>query len=282
VDVLVRDPASTRLVWSRDEGYPGGPAYLEFHKLRFPGGLQLWAVTGARVSLGEKRPYDPGRAWAMAHDHAEHFAGVLDDIARAEGDAESGVIVAPFDAELFGHWWFEGPVFLAEVYRALERRSDVRPVGASEHVRNRGAATALHVPAGSWGRDGDFSVWLNERTAWMWKRLWSIEERFWAVASAALAPGPAQPVLAQAARELLLAQASDWPFIVTTGEVADYGERRFRQHAEAAESLVAALERGGDLDGAAERANQLRRHDSLFPDVLDAVALALGRRPAPV
>jgi 1,4-alpha-glucan branching enzyme len=118
-------------------------------------------------------------------------------------------------------------------------------------------------------------MWLNADTAWTWTRLWALEERFWNVAPAALAQEATRPILAQAARELMLAQSSDWQFIISTGEVRDYGERRFVLHADDTESLVAALERGGDLSGAERQARELNARDPLFPDVLDAVTRAL-------
>jgi len=274
IRALVRDPASTRQVWSRDGGYPGGDAYLEFHKIRFPGGLKLWEVTGPGVSLGDKRPYSPDRARHMADGHAAHFSAMLDQVAAANS-ARGTVIVAPFDSELFGHWWFEGPEFIADTYRALRRHPGIRPVTASAHVREATAVTPLSLPEGSWGRDGDFSMWLNNDTAWTWTRLWELEERFWNVAPKALAQRSALPILTQAARELLLAQSSDWQFIISTGEVRDYGERRFALHADDTEALVAALEQGGDLSAAAERASELNARDSVFPGVLEAVAQAL-------
>ncbi len=279
---LVRDPASTRHVWSRDEGYPGAGHYLEFHKLRFPGGLRLWEVTGPNVSLGDKRPYDPDAARSLSHEHAKHFAGLLDGIARSRSSAEERLIVAPFDSELFGHWWFEGPGFLADTYRAMDSSSAVHPLTASAHIARARTATPLELPAGSWGRSGDFSMWLNPQTAWTWTRLWAIEERFWRAAPAALALPPARPVLEQAARELLLAQASDWQFIISTGEVTDYGERRILLHMDSVEELVGALERGDDLAGAARRADEMRSRDWLFPAVLDSVERALHGSPARV
>jgi 1,4-alpha-glucan branching enzyme len=122
-------------------------------------------------------------------------------------------------------------------------------------------------------------MWLNERTAWTWERLWPLEQRFWDAAPAALADSAQHVVLAQAARELLLAQASDWQFIISTGAVADYAERRFTGHCEAAEELVGALAAaaGGapSLDAARARAEALHRSDDLFPDVIPAIAAAL-------
>ncbi len=121
---LVRDPRSSRQVWSRAQGYPGDEWYLEFHKIRWPDGLRLWRVTGPQVDLGAKRQYDPEAAQTSARNHADHFASVLRETAatRARGKAREGVVTAPFDAELFGHWWFEGVDFLANVYRRLTIR----------------------------------------------------------------------------------------------------------------------------------------------------------------
>jgi 1,4-alpha-glucan branching enzyme len=278
VSVYVRDPRASMQVWSRFEGYPGEGAYLEFHKMRWPGGLKLWRVSGPDVDLGDKASYDPDLARGRARGHAEHFAALLGGIAAGDGAPRDGVIVAPFDTELFGHWWFEGPDFLADVYRALRGHSAVRPATGSGHLAQHPPKSGIRMPQGSWGANGDFSMWLSDQTAWTWERLWPLEERFWDVAAGALAHEGARPVLAQAARELLLAQSSDWQFIISTGAATDYGERRFREHCSDAEELVAALADGSDaaLETARRRAETLGRRDAIFPDVLPAVAAALG------
>jgi 1,4-alpha-glucan branching enzyme len=279
VTAYVRDPRASMQVWSRFEGYPGDEWYLEFHKMRWPGGLKLWRVSGPEVDLGGKQMYVPATALGRARDHAEHFAGVLGGIAQSATRLREGVVVAPFDTELFGHWWFEGPDFLGAVYRALARRDrGVRPVTGSRHLAEHPARQAIRMPAGSWGANGDFSMWLSGQTAWTWERLWPIEAAFWDAAPAALESAAARPVLAQAARQLLLAQSSDWQFIISTGAAADYGELRFREHCADTESLVEALRDGssGALEAAGRRADELSRRDNLFPDILPAVRAALG------
>jgi 1,4-alpha-glucan branching enzyme len=304
VAALVRDPKSTRQVWSRQQGYPGDEWYLEFHKIRWPHGLKLWRVTGSDHDLGLKQPYQPDRARQKAHDHAGHFTQVLREIASVERQRD-GVIVAPFDTELFGHWWFEGVDFLAGLYQRLhdlepaaseapraphpstalragraprtaDRAGTLRPVTGSQHLADHRPKQAVRLASGSWGARGDDSMWLNPDTEWTWRRLWPLEDAFWRVASRALSDDAAHPVLAQAARELLLAQASDWQFIISTGVVRDYGERRFVVHCEAAERLVRALKE--DIEGGQRLAEDLARRDNLFPDVLDSVAVSLGRR----
>jgi 1,4-alpha-glucan branching enzyme len=189
------------------------------------------------------------------------------------------VIVAPFDTELFGHWWFEGNDFLAATFRALAQGAGaVRPVTGSRHLAEHPPKAGIRLPAGSWGANGDFSMWLSEQTAWTWERLWALEERFWDVAPAALASDETRPILAQAARELLLAQSSDWQFIISTGAAADYGERRFREHCSDTEELVSLLADGSQaaLDRGHRRAAELADRDALFPNVLPAIAAALS------
>jgi len=272
VAALVRDPRSSMQVWSRHHGYPGDEWYLEFHKIRWPEGLKLWRVTGPGADLGAKRPYEPAAALGRSREHAGHFAHLLAGIA---GERGAQVVVAPFDTELFGHWWFEGTDFLAAVYRELRHRPGVRPATAGEYLADHAARVGLRLAEGSWGVNGDHTMWRNDRTAWTWQRLSALEGAFWAAAPRALASPAARPVLAQAARELLLAQASDWQFMISTGAVPDYAERRFRQHCDDTDRLLAALTSGGSGNGVA-LATELERRDELFPNVLEAVAEALG------
>jgi len=278
VSAFVRDPRASMQVWSRFEGYPGDGVYLEFHKMRWPGGLKLWRVSGPGVDLGDKAPYDPAVASDHARGHGHHFAGLLAGIADAESRHRDGVVVAPFDTEMFGHWWFEGPEFLGEVYRALRGRPGVQPATGSQHLRGHPSRAAIRMPAGSWGANGDFSMWISGQTAWTWQRLWPLEQRFWDVAPSALRSDDTRFILAQAARELLLAQSSDWQFIISTGAAADYGERRFREHCSDTEELVQVLEdrSPGALDRGHRRAAELAERDALFPDVLPALAAALA------
>ncbi len=285
INALVRDPRVARQVWSRQEGYPGDGDYLEFHKLRWPGGLRLWRVTGSGIDLGAKQPYDPSRAAAQAAIHARHFAGLLGEVAAELPAKEHPVLAAPFDTELFGHWWFEGPDFLSAMFRSLAGADAIRATTASAHLDRHPPRTAVRLPEGTWGANGDYSMWIGPRTAWTWQRLWPLEETFWSIAARTIDMPARHAVLAQAARALLLAQSSDWQFIMSTGVVADYGERRFKEHCSDLERLLKGLgsdstEEFGESAALAER---LRHRDDLFPDVLAGVRRALGgssRTPA--
>jgi len=279
VTALVRDPESTRQVWSRHGGFPGDGAYLEFHKIRYPGGLKFWRVTSSDSDLGLKEPYEPNQARARAFGHAAHLHWLLWHRAQMPHDPGESVIVAPFDTELFGHWWFEGVDFIADLYRHLAARGGPNPRTASAHLAAQPADAAIALAPGSWGANGDFSMWLNPGTRWTWERLWKLERRFWDTAPRALADPACHSVLTQAARELLLLQSSDWQFILSTGAAADYAARRFQDHAADLEVLVSALEPAGRgrLSAAAEHAEQVRQRDDLFPGILPVLATILGR-----
>ena len=278
VAAYVRDPNSSAQVWSRYQGYPGDGRYLEFHKIRWPGGLKLWRVTGSGIDIGAKEPYDPPTALAMTKAHGAHFASLLASISTDRRAQKDGVVVAPFDTELFGHWWHEGVDFLGHVFEALAAQPAVHAVTASAHIAAHRPRTGLRLAQGSWGANGDFSMWLNAETAFTWPRIWEIEREFWKLAPRAIEVPAAREPLAQAAREMLLVQSSDWQFIISTGAVTDYAIRRFDGHCEDATRLMAAIRDGldgGSLDEANRIAAELRIRDDLFPDVMASVVAAL-------
>lgn len=266
---FVRDPRSTLQVWSRDAGYPGDFAYLEFHKKHFPGGIRYWRVTDRFRDLGTKRVYDPRGAEDRSEAHARHFVALV-ATTLAELDRRPALLCAPYDAELFGHWWFEGPVWLERVTQGLQENGVV-PLTLSEALEACPPEAVVSLREGSWGEGGDHRVWLNPETQWVWDRIWSAEQRLFGLLGQL---GPEPPALlrriaAQACRELLLLQASDWPFLITTWSARDYAERRAGEHAAALEQLVGMGERlrageGPGHDG--ERLlSDLERADFCFP-----------------
>ena len=278
-----RDPRTTLQVWSREHGYPGDYAYLEFHKKHYPGGLRLWRITDGGRDLGTKAVYDPEVAAGKAALQAKHFVELIRETVARAGGAEPALVCSPYDAELFGHWWFEGPLWLEHVARELHR-TDVTAMTLGEALAAVPARETISLPEGSWGEGGDHRVWLNRETEWTWDRVYSAEAEW--VEHLRLA-GDARPewtrVLVQATRELLLLQASDWQFLITTGTARDYAERRIAEHyaefkrlGEIARTLAA----GEPLTvEAATTLRRLEREDFCFPD-LDlawAAAPAAGR-----
>ncbi len=266
---FIRDPRSTVQVWSREHGYPGEFSYLEFHKKHFPGGLRFWRITDTSGDLGRKAVYDPKVAQEKVGLQASHFVGLVRETLEEAGGR--GVVCAPYDAELFGHWWFEGPAWLEQVAREMAQQG-VQPMTLGEALQAVPAATTLALPEGSWGEGGDHRVWLNPDTEWTWDRLYSAEGEWVEHLRRGLdGAEDARRVMAQATRELLLLQASDWQFLITTGTARDYAERRVAEHYaefKRLSEMVTTLRAGAPLSvEAIDTLRRLEREDFVFPDL---------------
>ncbi len=266
IGVIGRNELAVRHVWSR-HGYPGDFSYREFNSRDSESGLRYWRVTGADVSLAEKQYYDPQAAIDRTAEHARHFGALAADQLRAyRGSSKRfGIMAAVYDAELFGHWWFEGVTWLKEVLRSLAASETVQLMGAAEFVREHPPETAIALPSGSWGTNGDDSTWLNGNNAWMWPVIAAAQARTeQIVARHESATGDARAAIDQLARELLLLESSDWPYLVTTGQASEYAERRFTQHAERFDALAAMIESGAIV---MPYVDELWRRDKLFTDI---------------
>ena len=264
VPFLVRDEDSGAQVWSRGSGYPGDGRYLEFHKKRFPGGLRYWRVTSSDGDLGQKAPYDPAAARAGLEANAGHFVHRLE--ASLGSRPEGGFVTALYDTELFGHWWFEGPEWIYLVLKKLSS-STVRPATATSCLENRPPREMVSLPEGSWGEGGFHSVWLNKETAWIWDRIYRVEEEAVGLANRPL-PGRTD-VLKQFMREKFLLESSDWPFLISTGSARDYAENRAAGHFDRAWALRNWLIRPEPLGPREEGLLEAwSREDGLFSEVV--------------
>jgi 1,4-alpha-glucan branching enzyme len=272
-----RDPKTTLQVWSREHGYPGDYAYLEFHKKHFPGGLRFWRITESSGDLGKKLVYDPALAAEKVRSQARHFAELVGDTLRHASAAGPAVVCSPYDAELFGHWWFEGPQWLEAVSREMARAGVLRAT-LGEALDLVPPTRTVALPEGSWGEGGDHRVWLNRETEWTWDRVYSAEAE-WTEHLMRLpgAGGDLQRVLAQATRELLLLEASDWQFLITTQAARDYAERRVAEHYaefKRLSEMARSLEEGHALSPeAADMLRRLEREDFVFPSLDPAWAM---------
>jgi 1,4-alpha-glucan branching enzyme len=251
VAAFARDPDSSRSVWSSQGGYPGQAVYREFYRdLGYDGdyayvrrhlhpdgirrnlGLKYHRITGA-VALHEKEPYQPApaflRAMADADDFVRHRVAQCRHLHRLL--RRSPLIVCPYDAELFGHWWFEGPQFLESIFCVIAGQSDLTTMTASDYLQQYPVNQMVAPCASTWGDHGYNGVWLNPTNDWIYRHLHRAELRMQETARRHPAPDPWQRrALNQMARELLLAQSSDWAFILTTGSAPAYATRRIRDH----------------------------------------------------
>lgn len=246
-----RDPESTVKVWSGDVGYPGDEHYLEFHKQLYPGRHRYWRISPEKSDLGKKQPYDPWAAFENIGNHAADFVNIVKGtLGHYRGQAgRDGTLVAMYDTELFGHWWWEGPEFLYEIGRRMAADPDIIQASGGDVLDQDPAKHMIHLPEGSWGEGGYHSVWLNPDNHWTWEKLYPAQKVMRTMAQT-MATGPAKEIVTQAARELLLAEASDWQFLISTWAARDYSEIRFDDHIERFNRLAKLAEhvhKGGKL-----------------------------------
>lgn len=244
-----RDPESSEQVWSAELGYPGDPAYRDFYR---DIGFDLdWEYvrpyiqpTGERKSTGfkyhritgktdRKEPWDWEQAFERAREHAANFVFNRERQFEHLHSVLKGrrpVVVAPYDAELFGHWWFEGPVFLEQVIRRAAEQPTFVLGTASDYLRAEPTNQVATPPMCSWGAGGYAGVWLDGSNDWIYRHLLYLGKRMSELAERETDSPKLTRALNQAARELLLAQSSDWAFIMKTGTMVEYAIQRTQEH----------------------------------------------------
>jgi 1,4-alpha-glucan branching enzyme len=250
VAVFARDPLSSAQVWSAEHGYPGDPWYRDFYRdagydlehdyikpfispdgTRVFTGIKYHRITGGE---GGEEPYDPAAAETKVKEHAAHFCSERIrqlELLSAEMDRPA-MVLSPYDAELFGHWWFEGPDFLLHVFSEMDRTAQIKTLTPSEYLgmfpKNQ---VVLPCPT-SWGDKGYYDTWLNGENDWMYRHLHMMADMMVDLADTYHEETDRTKVrlLTQMARELLLAQSSDWAFLMTTNTAREYSTRRIEEH----------------------------------------------------
>jgi 1,4-alpha-glucan branching enzyme len=278
-----RDPESSRQVWNSTEGYPGDYDYREFYRdIGYDLDLDYigpYILNGARVDTGikyhritgkgdHKQPYVAEWAERKAEMHATHFlAERVKQVDRLSHLMDRiPLVVAPYDAELFGHWWFEGPRWLEHLIRKIAAGQDtIRLVTLSEYLKEYPVHQTATPCMSSWGYKGFNEVWLNGRNDWIYPHLHAagsmmedLVERYPQLT------GPSLHALNQAARELLLSQASDWAFMINSGTMGDYPSRRIKSHLEHFHQLKEQVEKAAVDEEWVER---LENENNIFPGI---------------
>ncbi|MFH2056796.1 MAG: 1,4-alpha-glucan branching protein domain-containing protein [bacterium] len=275
VAIFTRDPGTGLQVWSGEHGYPGDGNYLDFHKKHFPGGHRYWKVTSAKADLADKLEYYPPDAEARLPENAAHFVSLIEATLTEhyEKTGRVGILAAPFDAELFGHWWFEGVNFLGLVLKMVEERENVELTTASEYLDQTKPTQVVSIPEGSWGEGGYHYIWLNEWVEWTWKHIYNDELAMQRLARLYKDSDNSQlvEIVKQAARELMLLSASDWQFLISTWSARDYAELRLTEHHQAFQRLGKLADKlaGGEELTSGERAfvADCGKRDQLFVDI---------------
>lgn len=282
-----RDLESSKQVWSAREGYPGDGVYRDFYRdigfdlpldyigpyihpdgIRVHTGFKYFRVTGQDVDLAHKQPYDPDAARERAAVHAGNFvfnrAKQIEHLA-AHMDRRP-LVVSPYDAELYGHWWFEGPMFLDLMIRKLAFDQHVVRLTTCAGYLEENPVNAVCEPSpSSWGDGGYSAVWVDGSNDWIYRHVHRAEARMQELARRYAAPTDLERrALNQAARELLLAQSSDWAFIMKTATAVKYACDRVKAHLARFRRIDRELT-SGTIDGA--WLADLEGRDNIFPDL---------------
>lgn len=222
-------------VWSGEVGYPGEPNYLDFHKKQFGSMLRYWKVTDNKADMMYKQLYQPDDVDKNLDLQSNNFIKLLEDTAinYKNDTGEDALICTPFDTELFGHWWFEGPRFLKYLIKGINHSPYLNMTTTSEEIERSNPHEIISIPEGSWGENNNHDVWSNPENVWTWEAIYNNEKRLkdlfhkYPISE----QNPLQKrIFKQALRELMLLQSSDWQFLIYTRSAKDYSETRFSNH----------------------------------------------------
>lgn len=327
--VFARDVETSHQVWSAEIGYPGHDLYREFYRdigwdapldylkphLHEDGsrrhlGLKYHRITGRDVPQHHKQPYIPALAREKAAENAMHFIGERIKQAyklRETFEGHPPLVVSPYDAELYGHWWYEGPQFIDFLFKKLHfDQTEIEAITPGDFL-DSGLPIQVQKPAASsWGESGYYRVWLNDGNSWMYPYQHNAERKMTEYANRFGSPpyeggvvegrgGSLDPsfiphpsslvvrILNQLARELLLAQSSDWAFQIYQGTTVEYSSRRFQSHIHRFDLLAIMLEqssppyergraegRGGSLSLSREQLDllaEIENRDNIFDEI---------------
>jgi 1,4-alpha-glucan branching enzyme len=282
VAVFGRDPESSKQVWSSAEGYPGDFDYREFYRdiaydldgdyirpyihrdgIRIDTGIKYYRITGQG---NHKEVYVPEWAEKKSRIHAENF------MFNREREVEylapqmdrKPLIVAPYDAELFGHWWFEGPLWLQHlIEKNAGNQETIRLTTLSEYLQEYPLSQVSSPCPSSWGHRGFNEVWLSGKNDWIYPHLqWAAKKMERLAQYNPQSRGLRQRALNQAARELLLAQGSDWAFMMNNGAMAEYAAGRTNTHLGRFQRLCRGIEERRVDESWLVRVEEL---DNIFP-----------------
>ena len=281
-----RDIESSKQVWSSICGYPGDFNYREFYRdIGYDADYDYIkpyiAKNGARVNTGIKYHRITSKGdfkdyynlqWAKdsAEKQAGHFfdsrVNQIEELSNIMKDTPP-IVLCPYDAELFGHWWYEGPYWLYVLFKKIYYdNSNFKLITPSEYIDTFPNMQISTPCISSWGANGYSEVWLNHTNDYVHKHLHIAGDRM--VELAHLFPnqknGLKKKALNQCARELLLAQSSDWLFIITNGTMVDYAKKRIKDHIGRFTKLYEQI-KSDNIDE--EFLKNISKQDCIFPDI---------------
>ena len=278
-----RDSESTLPVWSSKEGFPGNPVYREFHKdlgwelpvselqkkgipTSRPLGLKFYRITKNKNSLDKKEFYKEDEAIKKVEEHADSYLLSRSKQLRNLSLSSSfePLLIAPFDAELFGHWWYEGPKFIENIINKSIKYS-IKLTNLKEILLKKPNLQICNPSPSSWGQGGYHNYWLNDKNAWIVPEITKAGYVFVELSKKSQHDEFAIRLLKQAARELLLSESSDWSFILRAGTTTELAKERIDRHLFRFWKLIDMVTKNSIIDF--EFLQNIEEEDKIFPDL---------------
>ena len=278
-----RDSESTLPVWSAKDGFPGDSVYREFHKdlgwelpasiLKKKGipstrplGLKYYRITNENLSLGKKEFYIENEAKKKVEEHSDIYLEArskqLESLPLSS--SFSPLLVAPFDAELFGHWWYEGPLFIEQILKKSTNYL-IKLTNLKEFLIEKPNLQVCDPSPSSWGQGGYHNYWLNDKNAWIVPEITKAGSKFVELSSRGFTNETSKRLLKQAARELLLSESSDWSFILRAGTTTELAKDRIDRHLFRFWKLVEMIQNLSSINF--EFLENIEEEDKIFPDI---------------
>ena len=278
-----RDSQSTLPVWSAKDGFPGDPLYREYHKdlgwelpltklkdngikSTRPLGLKFHRITNNSTPLGEKDFYKENLAEKKAEEHAAiYLSRRSEQLKRLSLDCKfNPILIAPFDAELFGHWWYEGPIFLKNIFKNSKNHL-IKLTHLREILSLSPQIQVCEPSPSSWGQGGFHNYWINDTNAWVVPEITKAGSTFVEVNSRNIEDELSNRILMQAARELLLSESSDWSFILRAGTTTELAKERIERHLSRFWKLIKSLNKDESID--LSYLENIEKEDKIFPNI---------------
>ncbi len=278
-----RDSQSTLPVWSSREGFPGDPVYREFHKdlgweleiskllekgikTSRPLGIKYYRITGNDKSLGQKEFYKKFEAEKKVKEHAEKYLQQRSEQLKLLTLSSSfqPILIAPFDAELFGHWWYEGPIFIENIMKKANTYK-IKLTHLKDILSEKPSLQVCEPCPSSWGQGGYHNYWLNDKNSWIVPEITKAGDVFVELSTFFKNDESKKRLLKQAARELLLSESSDWSFILRAGTTTELAKERIDRHLSRFWRLINIIRNKDKID--IEFLKTIEEEDKIFPEI---------------
>ncbi len=272
ISVFGRNKMTSRQVWDAQIGYPGNEYYREFHRKDHESGLCYWRITNKESVKGEKQLYNINMAGEIVENHANHFVSMLyKELNQFSKKFDRlGIVISPYDFELYGHWWMEGVVWLKRIFEIINNLEDIKMITISDYLSKfKDSFSIIRMNESSWGEGGHFQVWKDPEHSWIWPYINSSIKAFEDVLNQNLNPNEwGKRILQQTARELLLMEGSDWSFLLYTKQAKEYANQRFHHHHQRFNKLIWAVKDTNDKNRISLRElEEIESIDSCFKDI---------------